>query len=338
LLTVDAERVTDLEYRDGYNERGCAERFPRLELPQALHLATRICGTCSVAHGLAFCQTIETLCTITVPERAQYLRVVAAELERIASHLNAAATILETIGMLPTATRLYQLREQSLAAQQVLSGSRVMPDFILPGGVRRDLNETDRAKLQEITANLNRSLFQQIDQLIDQPALPLRTVGIGTLPRAAAEQFGIRGPLARASGVTTDLRVLHPYAAYSKLACRVITQDGGDVYARLMVLLLEALESTKLIEQALRDLPTDDWHGTFPADLTKGHAASGVEGPHGMIRYHIESDGRRLSQVQIDAPRQLDRLLARTFLIGSLLENVIPIITSCDVCTACAEH
>ena len=109
------------------------------------------------------------------------------------------------------------------------------------------------------------------------------------------------------------------------------------MYARLVVLLLEAFEGLKLVEQALQALPAGDWQGDVPNNLRRGQASSAVEGPHGMIRYTLESDGERLKKVRIDTPRQLDRLLARTLLANTLLDNVVPIITSCDVCTACAE-
>src|SRR5919199_2590725 len=98
-LKLAGEHIADVEYQDGFNERGCAERLPRLDLPQALHLVTRICGTCSFAHSLAFCQALEQLCGIAVAERAGMLRCVIAELERIASHLRAAAGVLQAIGM-----------------------------------------------------------------------------------------------------------------------------------------------------------------------------------------------------------------------------------------------
>jgi Ni,Fe-hydrogenase III large subunit len=165
-----------------------------------------------------------------------------------------------------------------------------------------------------------------------------RTIEVGGLPRAAAEQFGVRGPLARASGIARDARSDHPYAGYSRLAFKPITQDGGDVYARLMLLLLEAYESVKLIEQALKELAEGQSHGELPEELPVGQGASAVEGPHGLIRYVVESDGRRLTRVRIDTPRQLDRLLARTLLSDALIDNAVAIIASTDPCTACAER
>ena len=337
-LKVAGEHIADVEYHDGFNERGCAERLPRLDLPQALHLVTRVCGTCSFAHSLAFCQAIEQLCGMDVSERAQMLRCVAAEFERIASHTRAAAGILGALGMDAYATDLGNLREQAQHALLALSGARTIPDLCVPGGLRRDLSARDREEMLIALPKLNRGLFRFLDRLIDHRPLLARTVEVGALARAAAEQFGVRGPLARASGIARDTRADAPYAAYERLGFKPITQDGGDVYARLMLLLLEAYESIKLIEAALADLPDGEWRGELPETLPKGQASAAAEGPRGMIRYQIEGDGRRLGRVQIDAPRQLDRLLTRTLLSQALLDNVVAIIASTDPCTACAER
>lgn len=337
-LKLNGERIADIEYHDGFNERGCAERLPRLDLPQALHLVTRICGTCSFAHSLAFCQAIEQLCGIEISERAGALRCIAAEFERIASHVRAAGAVLRAIGMDAYAADLDISRELALQSLHTLSGARVIPDLCVPGGMRRDLNTREREALMIALPKLNRALYRIADRLIDHRPLLARTIEVGALPRAAAEQFGVRGPLARASGIPRDARSDHPYAGYARLEFQPITQDGGDVYARLILLLLEAYESVKLIEQALKDLPEGEWRGEIPGELVAGQGTGIAEGPRGMIRYAIESDGRRITRARIDAPRQIDRLLARTLLTNALLDNAVAIITSIDTCTACAER
>ncbi len=338
ILHIDGERIADLEYRDGYNERGSAERLPQLDLPQALHLVTRICGTCSFAHSLAFCQAIESLCGLAVGERAAYLRSVVAELERVGSHTQAAATILESIGLDSQALALRRLREQVLGLLKRMTGARIIPDVCVPGGVRRSCTPAEREEALVALPKLNRALYRMLDDLIDRRSLLARTVDVGTLPKSAAEQYGVRGPMARASGISHDVRADHPYAAYASLPFRIITQEGGDLYARLMVLMLEAFESVKLIEHALQHLPEGEAQGDIPEELRPGQATGTVEAPRGMVRYSVESNGQRLTRVRIDAPRQLDRLLVRTLLSGALVDNAVAIIASCDTCTACAER
>jgi Ni,Fe-hydrogenase III large subunit len=338
ILRVSGEQVADVEYQDGINERGCADRIPRLALPEALALVTHICDTCSLAHALAFCQAIEELCGLALPERAALLRVAAAEAERATSHLRAAAAVLRALGMERRAAELEALRGRTLDLHETLAGARATPDFVAPGGVRRDLAQGARESLLAALPNLNQALYHLVDGLIDSRALLARTIEVGALPRTAAEQFAVRGPLARASGLARDTRVDYPYAAYERLALRPVMQEGGDVYARLVVLLLEAYESIKLIEQALRELPAGPYLGGPPETLAPGQASGAAEGPRGMIRYTLESDGYRLTRARIDAPRQLDRLLARTLLSGALPDNVVAIVASVDMCASCAER
>ncbi len=337
VLKVEGEVITDVDYRAGYNERGCAERLPRLNLDQALHLVTRICGTASHAHSLAFCQALEALLGIAVPERAAYLRCGVAELERVISHLTGLTALFDVLGLERYTDMTRRLQEGSLQAMQLLTGARIIPDVCLPGGLRADLDADQRSELLTVLAKLNRRLFRLIDQAIDQRALLTRTVNVGTLTPAVAEQFCMRGPLARASGLNADLRIDQPYAAYQQLTVRRIVQESGDVYARLVVLLLEALESVKLVEQVLEQLPGGDWQGALPQRLSAGSASAEVESPQGLLRYRLESDGRRLTNVSIDPPRPLDRLLARTLLVGALVDNVVLIVCSTDMCVACAE-
>jgi Ni,Fe-hydrogenase III large subunit len=337
IVRISGERVADVEYQGGLNERGCAERIPRLSLHEALHLVARTCGACSIAHQLAFSGALEQLCSFAVAERAAYLRTVAAELERGASHLAAAAGMLQALGM-ASADAFDRLNEQCRALLAALAGSRVGPHYIVPGGVARDLSARARDELLESMAKLNAAIYARIDRLIDGRALLARTIEVGALPRSAAEQFGVRGPLARASGIPRDARADHAYAAYPQLSFRPLTQEGGDVYARLVLVLLEGYEAIKLAEQALRALPEEDWSGRIISELPRGKATGAAEGPRGMIRYNIESDGYRITEARVDTPRQLDRLLARTLLSGALVDNIAAIIASVDACPACAER
>lgn len=337
VLTIEGEVVKDVVYRNGYNERGCAERLPRLSLDQALHLVTRINGTSAHAHALAFCQALEVLLGLDVPTRAAYLRCAVAELERTLSHLLALMQLFDTLGQVIYADMSRRLLEGSHQAMQLLAGARSLPDVCLPGGLRHNLEDEQRSELLTVLSKLNRRLFRLLDQAIDGRALLARTVNVGVLSTSAAEQFGLRGPMARASGLTADVRVDQPYAAYAQLDVRPVVQENGDVYARLVVLLLEAFEGIKLVEQAVEQLPTGDWQGSLPADLVAGRAESVVEAPHGRLAYALESDGRRLTRVTIDAPRQLDRLIARTLLVGALLDNVPLIVCSSDPCIAEVE-
>lgn len=338
ILRIADDRVVDVEYQNGFNERGCAERLPRLSLPDALHLVARICGECSFAHSLAFCQAIEQLQQRSVGVRAALIRVAIAELERTAAHLRAVSAVLCAIGLEQRSVFLDHACQQFRDMLALITGGRIPPPVCVPGGLLRDLTPVDRQALLTMLPGMSADLYRFIDRLIDQRFLLIRTVEVGVLPRAAAEQFGVRGPLARASGIRRDVRVDQPYAAYSMLDVHPIIQEGGDVYARLLVLLLEAYEGVKLVESALQRLPEEDSIVELPHELPRGQSSSVVEGPRGAIRYTLKSDGVRLTQVQIDTPRQCDRLLARTLLSRAQLDDVIAILASLAMCVACAEQ
>ncbi|MGQ9548562.1 MAG: hydrogenase large subunit [Roseiflexus sp.] len=338
ILRVAEDRVVDVEYQNGFNERGCAERLPRLPLPDALHLVARICGECSFAHSLAFCQAIEQIQERRVSTRAALLRVAIAESERTAAHLHAASAVLRAIGLEQRSEFLDHCCRQFRDVLALITGGRIPPPVCAPGGLLCDLTPVDRQALLAMLPGMSADLYRFIDRLIDQRFLLMRTVEVGVLPRVAAEQFGVRGPLARSSGIRRDVRVDQPYAAYHMLDMQPIVQEGGDVYARLLVLLLEAYEGVKLVESALQRLPEEDPIVELPHELPRGQSSSVVEGPRGAIRYTVQSDGVRLTHVQIDTPRQCDRLLARTLLSQAQMDNVMAILASLAVCVACAEQ
>lgn len=338
VLRIVSDRVVDVEYQSGFNERECAGRLTRLALPDALHLVARICGECSFAHSLAFCQALERLYECDVGARAALIRVTAAELERAASHLRAAGAVLLAIGMDQRGAYLEALSRQCREMLAQVTGGRIPPPFCAPGGLLRDLPASEWNDLLAMLPGVSVDLYRFIDRLIDQRLLLSRTIEVGMLPRTAAEQFGVRGPMARASGIRRDVRGDQPYAAYPMLDFKPIVQEGGDVYTRLVVFLLEAYESMKLVESALQRLPEEDPTVELPEELPHGRASAVVEGPRGAIRYVIESDGLRLSRVQIDTPRQCDRLLARTLLSRAQLDDVMAILASIAICVACAEQ
>lgn len=334
LLTIDGETVADVEYRPS------ADAIRPVVAPidplAAIYAAGRRCDSCGFAHALALCQAVEALAERTPPARAAWLRVIAAELERTAAHLDALSAIFDALGMAADAAQLAELSAESRAALVQLAGP-APAELLLPGGVSRDLDDETHGKLRQDLIRLSRRLFQLVDRTIDQRPLLARTVEVGALSHEAAEQFGLRGPLARAAGIGADVRVDTPYAAYAELAPALITQEGGDVYARLVLLLLEALESLKLVDRALQELPDGPWQGVEMVELRRGEATGEVEAPRGGLIYRVGSDGRRLTSVLAVAAPQLDRLLARALLGRALLDDAALIALSTAPCDGCAS-
>lgn len=332
LLTVEGEQVADVEYRPEAAGAVLAQRLNGQPPALAVQQLGRVCPTCGAAHALAFCLAIESLAAVEVPSRASVVRTIVAELERAASHLATLSVCLGAVGFTSTATTLGALQHEVRAALVAATAS-VPATIFAPGGLEHDLREP--ATLQQTLAPLRRRLFQLADKLIDQRRLVMRTVEVGVITPEAAQQFGLRGPLARSAGLRADARIDGPYAAYATFAPELALQEGGDVYARLVVLLLETLEALKLVDQALSDLPEGPWAVALAPHLPVGTATATVEAPRGAFHCRIASDGRKLQISALEPAPQLGRLLARTLLAQADLDNAGLIALSTDPCSGC---
>lgn len=337
IMDLEGETISNIDYHSGMNERGCAERISRIPLSQALTLVPRICGTCGHAHMMAFCQAIENLTNTTVPMRAQLIRMIVVELERIEINLAGAANLCTVIGVEQHAKALFNLQQICNTLLNELITSRSATNIMMPGGLAYNPPSYALSLIQTGNAQLIKQLYAVIDSIIDDRNLLTRTVEIGMLATNAADQLDVGGIIARASGITRDIRFDMPYAAYQRLDVNRVVQSGGDVYARLLVMLLESHESAKMVEQSLRLLKTGPCEGEIPV-LPVGNAIGSVEAPRGLLTYSIASDGVRIIQCEIIMQRQLDRLLSRSLIVNVQLDDLLPIIASTDTCTACAER
>jgi NADH:ubiquinone oxidoreductase subunit D len=285
---------------------------------------------------LAYSRAIEQLASLPVPIRAQYIRVIVAELERIVMHLAGATNVCAMLGADNYQHTLHTLNVAANTLLYDFIGRPSNNNIIMPGGLAFEPSKNAFASLQSGIGQLLQSLYRAIDSIIDDRRLLSRTVNVGVLNHQAASQLGVGGIIGRASGLSTDLRFIAPYEAYERLDTSMIVQENGDVYARLMVMLLEAHMSAKMVEQAQRLLKAGPSEGSIPL-LKVGNVRSSIEGPRGVITYMLSSDGVRLTECTIQVQRQMDRLVTRTLLLNAQLDDVVPIIASTDTCIACAE-
>jgi Ni,Fe-hydrogenase III large subunit len=334
VLKIDGEHVAEVEYRPEPRTALPFVQAERTGVAALLDEAGQLCPSCGFAHALALCQAIEALAGVRVQPRAAWLRTAAAELERAASHLATLAAIFETLGLAPLSAAVGRLAGELRAARLRLVGERPGA-WLLPGGLSRDLEPGEGAAFGEAAAAALGALFPIAERQLTRRSLLARTVDVGTISEGAATQFGLAGPLARAAGLAADLRRDAPYAAYAELVPDVAPQEGGDVYARILVLLLEALDGLKLVERVANELPNGPWCGDLPAELPAGNAEAAVEAPRGPLRYRVESNGRRITSVAFQAAPGLDRLLIRTALANATLDDVPLIIVSTDPCDSC---
>ena len=305
-VTLDGESVADVEPDLGYIHR-CEEQMCQQGTyrHQIMPYPDRWdWGGAGLLNEWAYARTAEALAEIDVPEYAQVIRTMSAELSRILSHMLAVGTYaLDVIGEF-TATFMYAIqdRESVQGLLEDLTGQRLMFNYFRLGGVAWDLPEPREAFLDDVidfTHDLPDRLQEYHDLLTGNEVLQLRTVDTGRLDPAVAKQYGVTGPVARGSGIDYDIRRDDPYGYYDELDWDVVTEDGCDNYARLLVRMREVEESARIIEQCadlLRDWPEDERtiQGNVPRTIKPDadrEVYRSVEGAKGELGIYIRSDG-----------------------------------------------
>jgi Ni,Fe-hydrogenase III large subunit len=306
---------------------------------QDLTLVERVCGICSGIHTLTFSMACETLAGISAPPRAQFIRVIVAELERLHSHLLWAGIGAEDIGFQTLFMELFALRERVMDVLEAISGNRVHYAMNCIGGVTGDIKDPESilSAVREVKSVVEKVV---VPVFTKDPTIRARTVGVGILSPADAIAFGAVGPTARSTGLARDVRSDVPYAAYAELGFKPVVVDGGDVFARVVVRALEMLESVRLIEMALRDLPAGPIRveSRFPL-IPPGEATARSEAPRGELFYYLESDGTDIpKRVKIRTPSFLNIPTVEPMCLGQNLGDLPLIQASVDPCCSCTDR
>jgi Ni,Fe-hydrogenase III large subunit len=269
-----------------FKHRGMEKRFEGLSPLLGVLLAERVSGVDSVAHSLAFCQAVETATQCEIPERAKYLRVVLAEMERLYNHLHYLGHLCHTTTLKVGEAQGKLLAEQCKQLNGIFTGSRFLRGLLKPGGLRRDLDlkalpQRLRRLVPEITSYMQ--ALETTNSHLD------RLMTTGHLSRDTAFDEGATGPIKRASGIDRDLRCDHPYAAYERLTMKIPVRTDGDAHARAQVRMEEINNSISLLLQALENMPEGavDTNIVIP---TGGEGLGWCEGPRGSIYYCVHFD------------------------------------------------
>ena len=335
------EDVVAVEPVTGYNHRGIEKLAETGTWMKTLYVVTRVCGICNMMHSTCYVQALEDIMGVAPPERALALRTLAMELERIHSHMLVAAVMAEIIGLQSLFMIIMKDREIVMHMKELLTGNRVVADYVWPGGVRRDLGEETRKRLLEKAAKLRPRLMWLREVYSSHPVLLRRLEGVGKISRGEAIAWGLMGPTLRASGVAYDARIQYPHAWYGEVKPRIVTRSEGDSLARMLVRIDEALESLKIVEEILENLPGGPVRGLkFPPRVIRpGETISRVEAPRGMLLYHVVSrGGRQPYRVRIRTPSFPNVLNSIFAYRGATLADVPVILTSFDPCISCMER
>ena len=338
-LTCKGEVIEKVDVEIGFVLRSIELLAQRRNYIKDLVLVEHVCGICSNVHAACFASAVERIAAIQVPDRARYIRTIVAELERLHSHLLWAGIGSEDIGFSSMFMEIYQLREKVMDILEAISGNRVNYGMITLGGVTRDI--TDPQMILAGVAEVRQALERQVIPIfLHDQTIKARAVGIGPLKREDAIAFGAVGPLARASGVSSDIRQDFPYAAYPDLDFKIVTDTAGDVQARIVVRALEMLESVRLIEKALRELPGGPVNTSDPFPvIPPGEATMRMEAPRGEVFYYVASDGSDTPvRVKIRTPSFMNIPTVQAMLPGQFLADVPLIQASIDPCCSCTDR
>jgi NADH-quinone oxidoreductase subunit D len=336
-VVLDGERVVKLKPVFGYLHRNHEKIAEKGSYLAAIPYTDRLDYLCSITNNWSYCLSVERLAGITVPERAEYLRVITGELTRLQNHAGLIGFLVQDMGASGTPLMYaFREREKILDLFETLTGARMMCNYMRFGGVRVDLPAgwLDRAK--KVVAEFPRFLDEYESLLATNEILMARTQGIGVLPKELAVNASVTGPALRASGVNYDIRKVDRYGIYDRFDFRVPLGEHGDVYDRYMLRLLEMRESLKILEQAMRDLP----EGPIQDPKTKsrgfrpkpGEAYGRIEAPKGELGFYLISDGTgNPYRYRVRPPSLINLTVLEDMCVGNFVADTVTILGSVDI-------
>ncbi len=340
LLTLDGEKVIKAVPCMGYLHRGIEKMMESRTYFQCLPYTDRLDYVSAMSNNFAYCTAVEKLAQIEVPTKAQYIRVIMAELNRIASHMIFIGTLAVDLGATTGMIYPFRDRERILDIFNEVCGARMTFSYIRIGGVKNDLSPKVVQMIRDFLQDLPKMLQEYNDLLTGNEIFQYRLKNTGILTAKQALSLGITGPMLRASGVAYDLRKDNDYSSYDDFEFAVPLGKNGDNWDRYMVRFQEITESAKIIKQALEKMPDGDFMAKVPKVLRppKREIFHTIEGPRGEVGYHIVSDGSpKPYRIHIRRPSFINlqalNIMCKNYLIGDVvvaLSTLDPILGEVD--------
>jgi len=338
-MTVEGEVITDVDIRLGYNHRGMEKLAEEKTWIQNIYLVERICGICSHSHATCYVQGVEKLMDITPPKRGLYIRYLVSELERVHSHLLWLGVAGHEAGFDSFFMYTWRDREIVMDLLEMISGNRVHYAINTLGGVRRDIDEGQKAKILKGVATLRKRSEYYFYIGANEPTFVARIAGVGYLSKESAIALCAVGPTARASGWARDVRKEDPFAVYGELDFELATADSCDVLGRVVVRVKELLESYKLIEQMVKGLPAGDIAVKAPRKAKPGEVVSRYEAPRGENIHYIKANGTdKPERLKVRAPTLANYPATVEMLRKGFIADIPLIFAAIDPCICCAER
>ena len=334
-LELLGEEILEAEPIIGYAHRAHEKMAENRNYTMFLPNSSRVDYLSGMIYNLAYCQAIEKLLEIEVPERSQYIRVIMSELNRVSSHLLWIATYLLDIGGITPFLYCWDDREKILDIMDRVTGSRLTYSYGRFGGVTMDVDDEFLSQTTGFIARLRERLVEY-DRLIRQNVIFIhRSRGIGVIDAATCAAYGVTGPTLRAAGVAYDVRRAEPYGIYDRFDFEVPTLPAGDALSRYDIRVREIEESLKIIEQAVRGLPSGPIMPEKAKKKIKPNAGElyfAVESARGQFGMYIVSDGSETpSRLKLRTPSFSNLSAMPAVLRGSMVADTIAIVGSIDI-------
>ncbi|EIJ80324.1 NADH dehydrogenase subunit D [Bacillus methanolicus PB1] len=335
VIKIDGEIITEAKPVIGYLHRGTEKLAENLQYTQIIPYTDRMDYLSAMTNNYVICHAVETMMGIEVPERAEYLRVIAMELGRIASHLVWWGTYLLDIGAVSPFLYAFREREMIINLLNELSGARLTFNYMRVGGVKWDAPEGWIEKVKDFVPYMRNQLKGYHELVTGNEIFIYRVKGVGKYTKEDALNFSLSGANLRCTGVKWDLRKDEPYSIYDRFQFDVPVQTGGDAWARYHVRLAEIEESLKILEQAVEQFPSE---GKIMAKVPKiikppkGEAYVRIESPRGEIGCYIASDGKKEPyRLRFRRPSFYNLQILPKLLVGENIANLIAILGAIDI-------
>ncbi|MHB8909397.1 MAG: NADH dehydrogenase (quinone) subunit D [Syntrophales bacterium] len=360
LLELDGEVVVKAVPHIGYLHRGLEKLAESMTYPQALTLTDRLDYTSGFSNNLAYCLAVEKLLDITVPKRAQYLRVLLSELQRIAAHLLWLGTHALDLGAMTALFYTFRERETIIEMMELVTGARLTPSFVRIGGLAADIPETFLPRVKAFVAEFPARVDEYETLLTQNIIWKKRTRNIAPLSAEECVNYGVTGPPLRAAGVLYDVRKAYPYSSYEDFDFEIPLGKNGDVYDRYLVRLQEMRQSNRIVRQACEKLPegpvaaTDtplvvppakDEVGKDLAALIRhfkimeggfqppcGEVYASIESSKGELGFYLISDGTsNPSRMKVRTPSFVNLGALPPMIVGEMIADVVAAVGSIDI-------
>ncbi len=339
LFEVDGDTVVGVAPRIGYVHRGIEKAMELSTYGHDLYLAERICGICTIAHTCCYTQTVEELMGLDVPPRANYIRTIMSELERLHSHSLWVGLVAHEAGFDTLFMYAWRDREVILNLFQELTGGRVLHAINTLGGVRRDISPEGADKIRCALEHFEVRAKEYLRIIRTERTFLKRTQGVGVLTPSDAAKLNAVGPTLRASGIKEDVRRDDPYIAYDEMPFNVISSKSCDVFGRTEVRAEEMMESIGIIRHALDHLPAGVFRIRAPRNAPAGECVSRVEAPRGELMHYAKSNGTaKPERYKVRAPTLANVPALCKMLVGIHVADIPIILAGIDPCFSCMDR